>query len=218
LPIELQEDHELIRISDNFRIAHQKVDYHHYDELFKKIEDSFFSFDEYFFSMTNLNRKIEWLSIRALLLELGLDSDIIYDEHGKPHLKNNGEHLSISHSQKRIAVSIHSKRAHGIDLQHITPKILRIKNKFLIERELNMLKSTDDITILTVLWSMKEALFKSYGKKDIFLKGNIELSEFKIEDGIYEANGKIYGIADEINYPMKALLVDDYVLAYTLIP
>jgi len=218
LPIELQEDHELIQISDQFRIAHQKVDYHHFDALKEKIEASVFSFNDYFYSMSNLSRKIEWLSIRSLLLELGLDSDIVYDEHGKPHLKTNLQHLSISHSQQRIAVSIHHRCAHGIDLQHITPKIQRIKQKFLNDGELKMLNSTDDPLLLTVLWSMKEALFKRYGKKDIFLKQHINLSAFEQKGNSFESQGLIYGIEEEIELPMRAVLLDDYILAYTLIP
>jgi len=39
-----------------------------------------------------------FLSIRHLLKEVGLvDSDLIYDEFGKPHLKN-GKYISITHS------------------------------------------------------------------------------------------------------------------------
>lgn len=218
MPIKPQEDHELIEVSDNFKIAYQKVDYDHFDELRQKIEASIFSFSDYFYKMSNLNRRIEWLSIRALLLDIGLRSDIFYDEHGKPHLKGDKQHLSISHSQKRIAVSIHQKQAHGIDLQHITPKIIRIKQKFLNENELSMLEEQNDPTILTVLWSMKEALFKSYGKKDIFLKENIDLSELIIDGDHFEAKGEINGIEKVISHQMKAMLVDDYILAYTLIP
>jgi phosphopantetheinyl transferase len=218
LPLEPQEDHQLIKVSDNFKIAHQTVDYDHYEELKQEIAASIFSFNDYFYRMSNRNRQIEWLSIRSLLLSIGLRSDIVYDEHGKPHLKNNHEHLSISHSQHRIAVSIHQKKAHGIDLQHISPKIIRIKQKFLNQAELDMLEKSDDSITLTVLWSMKEALFKSYGKKDIFLKGNIELSELNGNERTFEANGRIHGIGNEIRHRMKAELIDDYILAYTLIP
>lgn len=218
MPVEPQEDHELIEVSDNFKIAHQTVDYLHYDALKHRIEASVFSFNDYFYTMSNRNRRIEWLSIRSLLLSIGLNSDIIYDEHGKPHLKKNHEHLSISHSQHRIAVSIHQKQAHGIDLQYINPKIIRIRKKFLNPQELAMLEQNEDPILLTVLWSMKEALFKAYGKKDIFLKGNIELSELKKKERTFEAKGRIHGIEKEIRHQMKAELLDDYILAYTLIP
>ena len=215
---ELQEDHELIQVSKNFKIAHQKVDYQLYNELKQRVEASVFRFNDYFYKMSNRHRQIEWLSIRSLLLRIGLNSDIIYDEHGKPHLKNTHEHLSISHSQHRIAVSIHQKKEHGIDLQHISPKIVRIKQKFLNQAELAMLEENENPLILTVLWSMKEALFKSYGKKDIFLKGNIELSELNIKEQTFEAIGRIHGIGKEIRHQMIAMLIDDYILAYTLIP
>ena len=218
MPFELQEDHELIQVSENFRIAHQKVDYDHFNELKTRIKNSVFSFNAYFYKMSNLNRKIEWLSIRSLLLDMGLDSDIVYDEHGKPLLKKNSDHLSISHSQQHIAVSIHRKEPHGIDLQYITSKIIRIKHKFLNENELNMINQSEDPRLLTALWSMKEALFKSYGKKDIFLKKHIAISELSFGEDSFKAQGLIHGIGKEIRHQMKAELIDDYILAYTLIP
>lgn len=212
-----QEDHALIRLSDHFRIAHQKVDYHNYDALEQRIRDSVFTFDRYFNSITNLNRKFEWLSIRSLLLELGAKYDISYDEHGKPHFKNSSSHLSISHSNNHVAVSLHKTEAHGIDLQFLTPKIKRIKNKFLKQNEFDQLTeiSTKE---LTILWSMKEALFKLYGKKDIFLKNNIEISSLKIKDNKACANGVISHLSHHIEVEMEAILIGDYVLAYTLIP
>jgi len=218
LSIEPQEDHQLIHLSENFQIAHQAVDYLRYERLKKKIESSVFSLSDYFYSMSNRNRQIEWLSIRSLLLDMGVKSDIFYDTHGKPHLYEGAKHLSISHSKKSIAVSLHQEQEHGIDLQYITPKIINIKNKFLTQEELSMLNDENDPITLTVLWSMKEALFKSYGKKDIFLKEHIRLSELGMAKDQYVALGKIRGIEREIKYPMRARMLEDYILAYTLIP
>lgn len=217
MSIKLQEDHQLIEISPNFKIAHQRVAYQNYEQLEKQIEASVFSFTPYFRSIRNLKRKFEWLNIRALLSELGVKNDIEYDEHGKPHLLNGDSHLSISHSHEHIAVSFHQSSPHGIDLQLINPKIIRIREKFLRDVELEQIDQKN-VTTLTLLWSMKEALFKLYGKKDIFLKQNILLSELSEQDGEFTALGKIQGIENEIEVPMRAGLMKNYVLAYTLIP
>ena len=47
-----------------------------------------------------------FLSVRHLLKEVGYsDADLIYDEFGKPHLKD-GKHISITHSFTFSAIII----------------------------------------------------------------------------------------------------------------
>lgn len=216
MPTEVKGNHHFISISDRFRLAHCMVDYHNYENLYREIADSSYQFDDYFRSMNNLNRKFEWLTIRKLLLEMGEENDILYDEHGKPHFKEGEKHLSISHSQERVAVSIHGEKQHGIDLQLINPKIVNIRDKFLCKEEVDGLETNSTLE-LTIYWSMKEALFKLYGKKDIFLKANLLIEDLKKEGDLYSAIGKITNVAEPMQLKMQARILHDYILAYTLI-
>jgi len=87
-------------------------------------------------------RKLHWLSTQLLLRHL-LNSkekvEINYDQNGKPHLANSSYKISISHSNKFVAIQLSQTYA-GIDIQQIVQKIERIAEKFMNLKELNSLK------------------------------------------------------------------------------
>src|SRR5690606_36591656 len=98
------------------------------------------------------------------------DFNISYDENGKPYL-NNGLAFSISHSGIYAAIII-NKTGCGIDIEKISPKVERIKHKFLNDTDLELIDSLDDypLKILTMYWCAKEALYKLYGNKKLIFK------------------------------------------------
>lgn len=190
-----------------------KVDYNSESNLFSLLEENKINLSR-LDSIKNNKRRTEWMTVRAALIKYFKEPiDIIYDSQNKPHLNKSDYHVSISHSQERIAVSLNKHKDNGIDLQHITPKIERIRHKFLKLHESDQIKESD-YENLTYYWSIKEALFKVYGKNDIFLKENIEVinfnQELKTAVGVITANN----YRKQLN--MKCDLIDDYTLAYTL--
>jgi phosphopantetheinyl transferase len=69
----------------------------------------------------------------------------------------------------------------GIDIEIITPKVEKIKHKFLNEDELdNIQHSTLNTQHLTLLWCCKEAVFKWYGTAGVDFKEDIHLKPFEI--------------------------------------
>jgi len=63
------------------------------------------------------SRKLEFLSVRALLAELlGKDARIVYNKNNKPFLKNGSHFISITHSQKLTAILLSTNEQVGIDL------------------------------------------------------------------------------------------------------
>src|SRR5665647_1885158 len=51
------------------------------------------------------SRKLEFLSVRALLAELiGKETSIVYNKNNKPFLKDGSRFISISHSHKLTAI------------------------------------------------------------------------------------------------------------------
>jgi phosphopantetheinyl transferase len=124
-----------------------------------------------------------FLAVRQILLCEGFqDADLVYDENGKPSLIN-GLYVSISHSHLAATLAI-SERPIGVDIELIRDKIANIDFKFssepfLLDRRLN----ADYINELTVVWGVKEALFKIVNQVGISYKNDILVSPFNLQDG-----------------------------------
>ena len=111
-----------------------------------------------------------FLSVRLLLKAFGYsDLDLIYDEYGKPHLKN-GLFISISHSYTYAAVVI-STSAVGVDIEKQRHKITAIASKFIgYEAAYLNINSEHYIKQLTWIWCIKESLYKLYAKLGVSFK------------------------------------------------
>lgn len=167
--------------------------------------------------ISNKKRRIEWMSIRSMLIDLKADSaDIIYNEDGKPFFKKCDDHLSISHSNERVAISISKVNSTGVDIQFITEKVLRIRNKFLNEKDVVKVELTP--TTLCCYWAIKEALYKVSGRPDIFLKENVFIEAFQFEGNSGSAVGTVKTEEGEIRRSLNLHKIDNYILAYTLNP
>ncbi|MBB1192170.1 4-phosphopantetheinyl transferase [Flavobacterium sp. SOK18b] len=123
-----------------------------------------------------------FLSVRKLLQQAGYsDFDLYYDSFGKPHL-HDGKFISITHSHHFSAIII-SDEAVGVDIELQRDKILRIANKF-CESEFQFLNRDDAeyIRKLTVIWGVKEAIFKIRNEKGISFKDHIQVNPFELEN------------------------------------
>ena len=122
-----------------------------------------------------------FLSVRKLLQETGhTDLDLYYDEFGKPHLQGE-KYISITHSHNFSAIII-SDETVGIDIELQRDKITRIADKF-CDSELQFLDLDSDeyIRKLTVIWGVKEAIFKIRNEKGISFKNHIRVCDFDLE-------------------------------------
>ena len=124
-----------------------------------------------------------FLSIRHLLKEVGLtDSDLQYDEFGKPHLTK-GRYISISHSFEFTAIIFSYETVVGIDVEKQREKILKIAHKFTPFEEYKTIANVDAlISKLTIVWGAKESLYKIYGKKKLLFLHHIYIEDFKFAD------------------------------------
>jgi 4'-phosphopantetheinyl transferase len=124
--------------------------------------------------------KRAFLCVRKLLaLENYSDSDLIYDETGKPYLIDN-KHISISHSHQ-FATIIISDIIVGIDIEMEREKIILIADKFTNKSE-KVFLATNKIKKLTTIWGAKEAVFKMVNQKGISFKDHLFVKSFKISD------------------------------------
>lgn len=122
-----------------------------------------------------------FLAVRMLLYEAGYtDFDLYYDDFGKPHLKD-GRNISISHSYDFSVIMLSDKNV-GIDLELRRDLIKKIARKFaeepfVFECEAD---SSDYVSKLTVIWGVKEAVFKVRNEEGISFKDHIFVAPFEM--------------------------------------
>lgn len=137
--------------------------------------------------ITHPHKRLQHLAGRFLLKHLYPDFPVelikIADTR-KPFLEDEAYHFSISHCSNYAAAIVSKTERVGIDIEMPTPKVERIKNKFLNGEELKMFEETTNEGAnfkLTLLWSCKEAVYKwwSYGGVDFSEK--IRLQSFQLQ-------------------------------------
>lgn len=159
-------------------------------------------------SMKSESHQKGFLAVRMLLQHLGYsDFDLYYDSFGKPHLMD-GKCISISHSHEfsAIAVSTHSI---GIDLELVKEKILKIASRFMDVSHLENLSDTEKIQKATVIWGIKESIFKIKSLEGISFPNHIFENKFNLEDKITKAQLRFN--AEIENYNVVFNFVEDYI-------
>jgi 4'-phosphopantetheinyl transferase len=161
------------------------------------------------------SRKLEFLSVRALLAELiGNDARIIYNKNNKPFLKDGSRFISISHSNKLTAILLSTNERVGIDLEYMGSNIGRIAFKF-INRKEKITKAEEQRRFhLYLHWCAKEALYKICDKEGISIKKNITIEPFEVKD-----SGTITGrvTTSKINdsFDLYYTRYDNYAIVWT---
>ena len=151
----------------------------------------------------NEKRKKEYLVSRLLLKDIAPKTKITYNEYGAPKLEN-GKHISISHSKNLVAI-IFSKQKVGLDIERISKKPLRLSSKFIAENVQQNLTEEK----ATLIWCVKEAIFKWHQKGNIDFKKDIKIKAFEImEKGEISCNLKGEKII------VKYRKIDNQYLAY----
>ena len=157
-----------------------------------------------------------FLSVRCLLKAFGYtDADLFYDENGKPHLKD-GKQISITHSFNFSAVII-SDLIVGIDVEKQRDKINIIAHKF-IDYEFEYLKEEDSnyIKKLTVIWCVKESLYKLFATPGLSFKKHCLVIPFSENDN--ETVAWIDYEKQKHRYNIQSLEFEGFTCAYAIAP
>ena len=152
-----------------------------YNQLFQSLDLKQVSLDRVNGMKSEIHR-LGFLSVRHLLREFGYtDQDIFYDDRGKPHLMD-GRHISISHSFCFSGVIV-SDYPVGIDIEMQRDKIGIIAKKF-VGYEWNYLRKDDAdyIRKLTLIWAIKESLYKLFATAGMLFKDHFLDIPFMLED------------------------------------
>jgi len=152
-----------------------------------------------------------FLAVRKVLKNEDLELTIEYDSKGKPYL-NKQKGISISHSNEIVAIGISNEIDFGIDIQYKTDKIFKIKSKFLSKNESKFLGKTDDIELLTKLWSAKESIFKALGKEGVSFSNDLEIDIINDKDLFRAGYYKKDNI--KIKFDLDFLFIEEYIICY----
>ena len=167
-------------------------------------------------AIRNQKRRIQWLNIRLMLEKMiGERKEIIYNNNGKPFLKDFSRHISISHSGDYIALILSENHKTGIDIEVYNDRILNIKNKFLSERELEKVFNNDLVYYLLLLWNAKEVMYKINDRKYLSFKENMYIPYFEPRN-----KGEFSGFVNTNNqtkeYSFKYERIEGYTIVWSL--
>ncbi|MDP3437718.1 MAG: 4'-phosphopantetheinyl transferase superfamily protein [Bacteroidales bacterium] len=128
----------------------------------------------------NSARRRERLAVRALLNEL-FDGKVYLGHHdnGRPFLQNSLTEISISHTNRFVAILTHPEDSVGIDIESLDRSFSVVEKKALSEKERESLSEKIRNTHLAIYWSAKEAIFKRMSLTDIDFAKQIYIKRFQ---------------------------------------
>ena len=164
------------------------------------------------------HKRLQHLVGRYLLKKIGKDFplDLIKaNSSGKPYLENENCHFSISHCGDYAAAIISEHSNVGIDIEKANQKIEKIKNKFSSIQELELFANhaIDQIDSLTMIWSIKEAMYKWYGRSMIDFKKHLCIERIQLNDDFILTECVIKKNND-ISVSAVTMMIDGNVLTY----
>lgn len=129
-------------------------------------------------------KRLQHLAGRYLLPTLFDDfplEEILIADTNKPFLEGERYHFSISHSGNYAAAIVSDHERVGVDIELVTSRIKTIGPKFLNEDENSFLNNYKHLPGLhlelsTILWSVKESIYKWYGLGKVDFKNHMQLA------------------------------------------
>ncbi len=132
-------------------------------------------------------RAKEWLASRWLLHQLTNQHQrmpLAKDTYSKPFfVGDTGQYCSLSHSRGTVAALL-SPTDCGCDIQVLVEKMPRIAPKFMRSDEYAWVEkytTTDQLLLLHVIWTAKEAMYKTYGRKEVDFKAHLYITPFDFD-------------------------------------
>ena len=178
-------------------------------------------------NMLSVSHKKGFLAVRMLLQHINLtDFDLFYDAFGKPHLEVEGQkskdkifereikkYISISHSHDFSCICISNKPV-GIDIEKCKEKTLKIVSRYMDVSHIDNLSLADKITKATIIWGIKESIFKLKNEKGISFPNHIFESPFQLADGKGNAQLIFNNHTEEFQFQFE--LIENYAFVCAL--
>ena len=119
------------------------------------------------------------LVVRALLDEM-FDEKVYLSHHdnGKPFLENMVTNISITHTDRYVAIILHDSEDVGIDIESLDRDFSAVELKALSEDEIEDLDDDKRNEQLAIYWCAKEAVFKRVSLYNVDFAEQIEVERF----------------------------------------
>ena len=158
------------------------------------------------------------LAVRALL-------DVLFEEkvylshhdNGKPYIENCVTNISITHTEKYVAVILNDNEDVGIDIESLSRDFSSVEKKALSEDEIDDLEDDEKRNgQLAIYWCAKEAIYKMLGQYDVNFAEQIEVEKFRPKkDGELEATFEDEDGYEE-EFDLQYIIFDNHVLVWVV--
>jgi len=159
------------------------------------------------------SRKQEFLAARCLIKEIiGQEPIIDYLQSGKPVIKNSDYKISISHTKGFVAVAFSKQLFAGVDIEYPSERVARVFKRFVSDEEELFIPENKRVEYYTMLWCLKESMYKMYDRKSSIFNVNFICHPFTLQkQGEIEAT---FDFEDRRKFSFDYITTDDFYLVY----
>ena len=158
------------------------------------------------------------LAVRALLDAMFEDKVYLsHHDNGKPYIENSVTNISITHTEKYVAVILNDNEDVGIDIESLARDFSSVEKKALSEDEIDDLEDDEKRDgQLAIYWCAKEAIYKMLGQYDVNFAEQIEVEKFRPKkDGELEATFEDEDGFEE-EFELEYIIFDNHVLVWVV--
>ena len=158
----------------------------------------------------NESQRKQKLAVRALLNEVFEEKMYLnHHDNGKPYLENCVTNISITHTEKYVAIIIHDEEELGIDIESLDRNFAALS-----EDEIDDLDDEKKNEQLAIYWCAKEAIFKRMSQNRVNFAEQIEVEKFNLrKEGELEATF-IHKDEHEEDFELEYMMFDRHVLVW----
>ena len=155
------------------------------------------------------------LAVRALLNEVFEEKMYLnHHDNGKPYLENSVTNISITHTDKYVAIIISDDDELGIDIESLDRDFSVVAVTAKTEDEIDDLEKEKRNEQLAIYWCAKEAIFKRMSQNRVIFAEQIEVEKFNVrKEGELEATF-IHKDEHEEDFELEYMIFDRHVLVW----
>ena len=159
------------------------------------------------------------LAVRALLDAMFEDKVYLnHHDNGKPYIENSAVNISITHTDKYVAIILNDTDEVGIDCESLDRDFSAVEKKALSDEEIEDLDDDADERReqLAIYWCAKEAVYKMISQYHVDFAEQIEIEDFRPKgEGELEATF-IHKDGYEEEFELSYMTFDRHVLVWVL--
>ena len=160
------------------------------------------------------------LAVRCLLDALFEEKVYLsHHDNGKPYIENSAMNISITHTNRYVAVILNPTDEVGIDCESLDRVFSAVKKKALSEDEIEEVEDLDEDERneqLAIYWCAKEAVYKMISQYGVDFAEQIEIDDFRLRgEGELEATFTDKDGFEE-EYELEYITFDRHVLVWVV--